>query len=241
MNGRAFLTAQWRRIAMLNYEVERGTLAGFVPRGTELDDWNGRSYVSVVGFLFLDTRVLGVPVPFHRDFEEVNLRFYVRRRAPDGWRRGVVFVREFVPRVAIAAVARALFNENYLAVRMTHSPEAAAPDAQHVSYTWELGGRSSCLRVSAAGPASLPPSGSHEEFIAEHYWGYSVQRDGGTREYEVEHPPWTLAAAQEAALESDVDRVYGATLGPFLRGVPASALLATGSKIRVSRGERIAG
>ena len=97
---------------MLNYAVERSLLGGLVPRGTELDEWQGRVYLSVVGFLFLNTRVLGVPIPFHRHFEEVNLRLYVRRRADAGWRRAVVFIKEIVPRVAIAFTARALYNEN---------------------------------------------------------------------------------------------------------------------------------
>src|SRR5690606_40211851 len=99
---------QWRRLVMLNYDVDPAVLRPLVPHGVELDTWEGRYLVSVVGFQFLDTRLLGVPVPFHRDFDEINLRFYVRRRADDGWRRGVVFVKEIVPRRALAAVARAV-------------------------------------------------------------------------------------------------------------------------------------
>src|SRR5262245_9199655 len=113
-----FLTAEWRYLAMINYEVDPAILHPYIPRGTELDRWQGRTFVSLVGFLFLKTRVLGLWVPFHSDFEEVNLRFYVRRRAPDGWRRGVVFIREVVPRRAIATVARVFYNENYVARRM---------------------------------------------------------------------------------------------------------------------------
>jgi uncharacterized protein YqjF (DUF2071 family) len=86
-----FLTAEWRDLAMLNYEIDAAVLRPFVPAGTELDAWGGRTFVSVVGFRFLGTRVRGVPVPGHRDFEELNLRFYVRRVADDGPRRGVVF------------------------------------------------------------------------------------------------------------------------------------------------------
>jgi hypothetical protein len=236
-----FLTAEWRHVAMLNYEVERSALLGRVPRETELDEWQGRTYLSVVGFLFLDTRVLGVPIPFHRDFEEVNLRFYVRRKAPDGWRRGVVFVKELVPRVAIALVARTLYNENYAAVPMSHelrrSPEGSG--VRSVSYRWRVGGRQHQLSVSVAGePAPLLP-GSHEEFIAEHYWGYSVQRDGGTCEYRVQHPSWRVAPATHAALECDVARVYGEPFGPLLGGKPASAFLADGSEVSVSRGVRL--
>src|SRR5262245_60741200 len=122
---RRFLTAEWRHLVMLNYEIDPAALRARVPAGTELDSWNGKTFVSLVGFRVLRTRVLGVPVLFHRSsigkgisrtswgsFEEVNLRFYVRRRAPEGWRRGVVFVKEIVPKAAVAAVARWVYNEN---------------------------------------------------------------------------------------------------------------------------------
>jgi len=241
MSEAPFLTAEWRHVAMLNYEVGRSALLGRVPRGTELDEWQGRSYLSVVGFLFLDTRVLGVPIPFHRDFEEVNLRFYVRRKAEDGWRRGVVFVKELVPRAAIALVARTLYNENYAAVPMSHELQRS-PDGsgvRSVSYRWRVGGRQHQLSVSVAGePAPLLP-GSHEEFIAEHYWGYSVQRDGGTCEYRVQHPSWRVAPATRAELDCDVARVYGEPFGALLGAQPTSAFLADGSEVSVSRGVRL--
>ena len=110
-----FLTANWRYLAILNYTVDPRLLAPFVPLGTEIDFENGETFLSVVGFLFLDTRLLGLPIPLYRDFEEVNLRFYVRRKSADTWRRGVVFIRELVPRRAIALIARACYGENYLA------------------------------------------------------------------------------------------------------------------------------
>ena len=123
MNERhpVFLSAEWRYLAMLNYEINPAVLAPFVPRGTELDSFGGTTYASMVGFLFLNTRVLGVPVPFHRNFEEVNLRFYVRRFVDGEYRRGVVFVRELVPRRAIAWTANAVYGENYAAVPMAHT------------------------------------------------------------------------------------------------------------------------
>jgi Uncharacterized conserved protein (COG2071) len=111
-----FLTAEWRALAMLNYEVDASLLRHFVPAGTELDCWQGKTLVSLVGFRFLKTRVLGIPIPFHRNFDEVNLRFYVRRAEATEVKRGVVFIREIVPRRAIAAVARAFYNERYLAL-----------------------------------------------------------------------------------------------------------------------------
>ena len=238
----AFLKAEWRHVAILNYEVEPSILAALVPRGTELDEWRGHTYLSLVGFLFLGTRVLGLPIPFHRDFEEVNLRFYVRRKTEEGWRRGVVFVKEMVPRAAIAIVARALYNENYLAVPMDHEIKRAPDDSKRiesVSYGWTFAGRQNRLFVSVALAPSPLITGSHEEFIAEHYWGYSVQRDGGTCEYHVQHPPWRVASATHAELDCDAGRVYGDAFGQVLRNNPTSAFFADGSEVVVSHGIRL--
>jgi len=242
MSGRPFLTAEWRHLAMLNYEVEPSLLAGRVPRGTELDSWQGRHYLSVVGFLFLDTRVLGLAIPFHREFEEVNLRFYVRRPDGAGARRGVVFLKELVPRAAVALVARTLYEEPYAAVPMRHELRRAAPGARvdAVHYLWRAAGRENRLSLSVASDPVPLAEASHEQFIAEHYWGYTALRDGGTREYRVEHPPWRVAAAASAELDCDVERVYGPPFDRVLRGRPASAFLADGSPVSVSRGARLA-
>lgn len=242
MTARPFLTATWRHVAMLNYEVDPALLDGLVPRGTELDAWQGRTYLSVVGFLFLDTRVLGVPIPLHSNFEEVNLRFYVRREAAEGWRRAVVFVKEIVPRPAIAWVARMRYNENYVAHRMDHAIAYAAGEPGRVAvvtYRWHTAGRAHRLSMSVSeSPQSLRP-GSEAEFIAEHYWGYAQQRDGGTVEYQVAHPPWRVAPAVDAALDCDVARVYGEQFVPALSVAPVSAFLAEGSAVTVSKGVRL--
>ena len=228
-------------MAVLNYAIDPARLARFVPAHTELDLWQGRAYVSLVGFLFLDTKVLGLPVPFHRSFEEVNLRFYVRRRAPEGWRRAVVFVREVVPRAAIAFLARTLYNENYVARSMSHSLERDddARGATSVRYRWRHEGRELGLRATAGGGFALPAPGSEEEFVIEHYWGYAVQRDGGTVEYKVEHPPWRVAPVVRTALEGDVGGFYGPPFEEALRGAPVSAFVAEGSAVAVSWGRRI--
>lgn len=235
-----FLTAEWRDLVMLNYEVDPAVLLALLPAGTELDLWQGRALVSVVGFHFRRTRVLGVAIPGHCNFEEVNLRFYVRRRGTEGWRRGVVFVKEIVPRWAIAWVARTLYNENYAALPMRHSIGDRAGDAlRNVSYQWRHDGRWCHLGVVAGGPPGIPPTGSEETFITEHYWGYARQRDGGTLEYQVEHPQWRVSAALEARFECDVAALYGASFAGFLAVPPASAFLADGSPVTVRRGVRL--
>lgn len=229
-----FLTAEWRHLVMLNYEVDPALLASRVPAGTELDAHEGRTFVSIVGFLFLDTRVLGIPIPFHRNFEELNLRFYVRRRGPEGWRRGVVFVKELVPKPAIAWVARTLYNENYVAVPMRHEIRAG-----QIAYEWRQRDRWGRLAASIAGGPSLPACGSVEEFITEHYWGYAAQRRGGTVEYKVEHPQWRVWNAHEAVFDCDAAALYGAEFAAALAGPLASAFVAEGSPIVVRMGRRL--
>ena len=189
--ARPFLTARWRHLAMLNWPVAPEVVEPFVPRGTALDFFQGRTFLSVVGFLFLDARVRGWAIPFHRHFEEVNLRFYVKR----GDRRGVVFVKELVPRAAIAWVARAVYGENYEAVPMSHAVSDVA-----VRYAWRYRGREMSIDLEPAGPFEDLPAGSEAEFIAEHYWGYASRKDGSTVEYRVEHPRWRVATAARASL-----------------------------------------
>jgi uncharacterized protein YqjF (DUF2071 family) len=187
---------------------------------------------------------MGVPIPFHRHFEEVNLRFYVRRKTDEGWRRAVVFVKEIVPRAAVAFLARALYNENYVALPMSHEIAHAAAEPSRVasvSYRWELEGRPNHLSLSVGGVPRPLVAGTEEEFIAEHYWGYSVQRDGGTSEYNVQHAPWRVAVATHAELECDVARLYGRAFVESLRGEPVSAFLADGSEVAVLSSARIGG
>ncbi len=237
-----FLTAAWRHLAMLNYEVDPAILVPLVPAGTELDAWQGRTFVSVVGFMFLDTRLFGMPIPLHRNFEEVNLRFYVRRKAEDGWRRGVVFVKELVPRCAVAWVARTVYSENYEAVPMSHRIElqsGTVPNTRGVSYSRRFRGQPQRASVLVEGECRPAAEGSEEEFITEHYWGYSRQPHGGTLEYRVEHPRWCIWPAKQAEFECDVAGLYGDVFRPFLSVSPASALLADGSPVRVHRGVRI--
>lgn len=235
-DSKIFLTAEWRHLAMLNYEADAAVLAPLVPAGTELDSWEGRTLVSMVGFLFLRTRILGVPIPFHRDFEEVNLRFYVRRKSADGWRRGVVFIREIVPRRAIALVARRMYHEPYVALPMAHRLEMEAQVVQRAEYSWRFGGRRNTLSMITRGLPGPLRAGTEAEFITEHYWGYNAQPDGATMEYQVAHPPWRVQEVAEARLDCEVAGLYGEPFREVLNNKPASAFLAEGSEVTVYRG-----
>jgi hypothetical protein len=238
----AFLTAEWRFLAMLHYAVNPALLAPLTPRGTELDEFEGKTYMSLVGFRFERTRLRGLWIPLHSDFDEVNLRFYVRRTVQGELRRGVVFVREIVPRCAIAKVARVCFHENYVALPMRHKVIEATSEGGRVQaeYGWRHGRNWNMLRAESAGRPALSPLDSRESFFTEHYWGYAAQPDGGTLEYRVEHDRWRLWPAARAAFAGDAAPLYGERLGERLRREPDSALLAEGSAVTVHSGQKIA-
>lgn len=242
MSERPFLTAEWRHLVMLNFEIEPSMLEPYVPIGTELDAYEGRTLISVVGFRFLRTRVLGVPVPFHRNFDEVNLRFYVRRAGPDGWRRAVVFIRELVPRPAIAWLARLVYNENYQAVPMRHAVQmtnALEGEPGTVRYAWRHCGRWQSLAATTSGRPTLPQPGSEAEFITEHYCGYTAQRNGGAKEYRVAHPQWLVWQTAGASLDCGVAELYGPAFVEALGRPPCSAFVAAGSEVSVFAGRRL--
>jgi uncharacterized protein len=228
--AKPFLTAAWRQLLMLNYNVDAALLAPYAPRGVEIDFWQGRTYVSLVGFRFLNTHVTGVAIPFHSNFDEVNLRFYVYR----GGRRGVVFIREIVPRRAIAWVARIIYGENYVCMPMRHLIEPS-----RVEYAWRLGGRWSRIVASELAPAAPLAPGSHEEFIAEHYWGYARRSPHSTTEYQVDHPHWNVRIAGAAWFEGPGAGLYPREFGFLDSRAPDTAFVADGSPVSVSRGRRL--
>ncbi|MGH9510587.1 MAG: YqjF family protein [Terriglobales bacterium] len=232
---RVFLTAEWRALVMLNYEVNPDPLLEYVPPGTELDCWRGKAFVSLVGFQFLRTRVFGIRFPSHSNFDEVNLRFYVRRWEGNENRRGVVFIREIVPRRAIAVIARAFYNEQYVACPMRHAVELNS-SRSHAAYNWKSGTGWNKITLAATGKRLLPEEGSLEKFITEHYWGYSRARGSGCVEYRVEHPQWRIWSATNAAFEGDAAEPYGKDWVEVFTQKPSSAFLAGGSGVSVYRG-----
>jgi uncharacterized protein YqjF (DUF2071 family) len=238
-SGRIFLTAEWRDLVLLNYEVDPDLLRPYIPRGTELDYWNSKAFISLVGFRFVNTKVFGVRIPFHSNFTEVNLRFYVRRHEQGEVRRGVVFIREIVPRRAIAFVARILYNENYIALPMAHELRNGKDGSISASYRWRSGGHWSEMRFESQGNPEPLRNLSEEQFITEHYWGYAAQRDRGCVEYHVVHPSWNVWRAQHAEFIGDAEQLYGAAFAAVLSNKPSSAFLADGSPVTVTRGRRI--
>jgi len=231
---RTFLTAEWKNLLMLNYVVNPATLRAFVPAGTEIDQHQGKTYVSLIGFEFNKTRILGRSVPFHQSFEEVNLRFYVRR----GTRRGVVFIRELVPKLAVTAVARFAYGENYSCVPMSHSIDVG-PNGIMAEFAWGTDDARCSISAQIRKESFFPAEGSLAQFITEHYWGYSV-RAASTVEYQVEHPQWRVREAPTAQFSGDASRYYGEEFTQILSAPPQSAFLAEGSEVTVFNGTQIA-
>ena len=233
---RIFLSAEWRDLLMLNYEVDPANLQKYVPAGTELDSFAGKTYVSLVGFCFCRTKLLGaIPIPFHTQFEEINLRFYVRRSVDSETRRGVVFIAEIVPKRIIALVARWFYRENYVRRPMAHR-FLSNGSKMEVEYSWRSGNRECKVQAQTSGTPSLPSEGSLEQFITEHYWGYSRQSNGSTVEYHVSHVPWKVWTAAHAEFSGNASDLYGEQVSQQLTKTPASAFIADGSPVQVFQG-----
>jgi uncharacterized protein YqjF (DUF2071 family) len=230
----SFLTAEWRRLALANYEIDPKLLQPFLPYRTELDFWNDTCYVSLVGFLFKNTKMLGLKIPFHVDFEEVNLRFYVKYREDGEWKRGVVFVKEIVPKAAITFVANNLYQEHYQTLRMKHHWEEG-DDGMVTRYEWRLDGEWYSFEVKSEAKLISIEAGSEAEFITEHYWGYTKIKPEKTYEYQVTHPKWDQYPVTDYKLSVDYGKVYGEPFGVLNQLKPKSVFLAEGSSITVEQ------
>jgi uncharacterized protein YqjF (DUF2071 family) len=233
MSSPRFLKAQWKNLLMLNYEVDPELLKPYLPAYTVLDLWQGKALVSMVGFLFQETSVLGIKWPGHVDFEEVNLRFYVKHFDGREWKRGAVFISEIVPKSLIVLIANNLYKEHYRALPMRHSITRCCEDHTDFLYEWKL--KSQWNKLGGIVNDTFAPiqPGSPEEFIFEHYWGYNTLSDKLTMEYQVEHISWKVAEVKDSIFEADIAELYGKNFEPYLSVKPYSAFFANGSEISV--------
>lgn len=233
-----FLRAAWRYLIMANYVVDPEVLQPLVPARTELDFFQGQTYASIVGFRFLNTRVMGIPFPFHQNFTEVNLRFYVRRQTEDGqWQRGTVFVSELVPKPAVALLANSLYREQYGYAAMRYDIQHL-PDELRVYYRWKKHRQWHHLYARADGHSQKMEAASIEEFIAEHYWGYNLYSERYTMEYAVEHPRWQYYPVRDFGIKADMAKLYGSEFEPYLQQ-PASVFVLHGSDILIRQGKKL--
>lgn len=230
--SKSFLTAQWNDLAIINYEIEPKILEKYVPIGTEIDLFHDKCYISLIGFMFEDVRVLGFKIPFHINFEEVNLRFYVKRRENGIQKRGVVFIKEIVPKHAITIVANTLYKEHYQTLPMKHL-RTQTNLTKSFEYFWQKNNKWQSIAMTTGKIPTAIAIDSEAEFITEHYFGYTKYNKTKTIEYEVTHPRWQQLEVQEYNVDVDFQAVYGNDFA-FLQNLkPSSAFLAIGSTITI--------
>jgi uncharacterized protein len=227
-----FLTAKWENLIMANYAIDSKILEPFLPKGTELDFFEGKTYVSLVGFMFKNTKIFGIPAIGLGTFEEVNLRFYVTRNEGNITKRGVVFINETIPYKLVALVANWLYKEHYIAIPTKHKWEIY-PENKQISYSWKMKNDWNNITVNASISKDSMKKGSIEEFIFEHYFGYTKVSETETLEYYIQHPSWQINQISSSEINCNFEEMYGAAFGFLGTQKPDSIMLAEGSEIAV--------
>lgn len=227
-----FLTAKWQNLIMANFEIDSSYLLPYLPKGVELDYFNGKAYISLVGFIFKDTRLFKIPIPFFGTFEEVNLRFYVIRKVGNELKRGVVFINETVPNKMVAWVANKLYKEHYTAIPTKHSWEIS-DTAKMIEYQWKVNNNWNKLKVNASLTKEKMKQGSLEEFIFEHYYGYTKVNETKSIEYKIKHPSWEINTVKDYNIQCDFKDFYGDDFKILNSTKPHSVMIAEGSSISV--------
>ncbi len=221
----SFLTAKWENLIMANYVINPEILKPYIPLGTQLDFFEDKCYISLVGFMFKDTKVLGLKLPYHVNFEEVNLRFYIKNKE----KRGVVFIKEIVPKSLITFVANTLYHEHYQTCKMKHEEDN---DKNVYRYNWKNKAKWQTLSVKTKQNTIPLDENSEAEFIAEHYYGYTKYKNK-TFEYEVKHPKWEQKTVIDYNINVDFEANYGSEFKMLNQLTPTSVFLAVGSDISV--------
>ncbi len=228
-----FLSARWENLIMANYEVPPAVLIPYLPHGVELDFHHNKTYVSLVGFMFKKTSLFNIPIPFLGTFEEINLRFYVKRLEGDTIKRGVVFINETVPYKAVAWLANKLYKEQYIAIPTKNTIESTGI-SKHIKYQWKIKNHWNHLAVNAAPEKEEMVAGSIEEFIFEHYYGYTKIDTQVSQEYRVNHPRWQVNKVTDYSIDCDFPAMYGNDFSFLKNQQPASVILAEGSSVTVN-------
>ncbi len=222
---------------MINYELDPGILDPFLPSGTKIDLYNGKCLVSMIGFLFTKTKVKGFSIPFHQTFTEVNLRFYVTRTMADGRvRRGAVFIKEIVPKVTISLVANLFYGEHYQTMPCNHK-WIINDQFIEVRYEWQSKNKNHLFIKASNNPFHFS-DGSLEDFVTEHYWGYTKLKNNKTSEYGVEHPKWLIYPIKAYDIKLNFDELYGDCFSVLNQTNIHSVLLAEGSSVIVRKGSK---
>lgn len=218
---------------MANYEIDPKLLIPYLPKGVKLDYFQGKCYISLVGFLFKNTSLFKIPIPFWGSFEEINLRFYVVREEAGEVKRGVVFINETVPNKIVAFVANKLYKEHYTAIPTKYNWQINKKE-KHITYQWKVNNHWNCLKVKASAINEIMKIDSIEEYIFEHYYGYTKVNDCKTLEYKVIHPKWEINRISEYEIDCDFAQCYGQDFALLNHISPSSVMLAVGSNVEVN-------
>jgi uncharacterized protein YqjF (DUF2071 family) len=227
-----FLSARWENLVMANYEVDPEVLKPYLPHGVELDFYNGKTYVSLVGFMFKQTSLFHIPIPFFGTFEEINLRFYVKRLEGDFMKRGVVFINETVPHKLVAWLANKLYKEHYIAIP-TKNEIDITDRSKKIRYQWKINKEWNHIAVNAAKENEPMLPESIEEFIFEHYYGYTKINNRLSQEYRVNHPRWRVNKVINHSIHCDFKSMYGNDFAFLGNHQPHSVIIAEGSPVTV--------
>ncbi|HKE19548.1 MAG TPA: DUF2071 domain-containing protein [Kofleriaceae bacterium] len=224
----------------MTFAIDPRALRGLVPVGTEIDTFDdGRAPLSMVALRFDDSRVLGLPIPFARSYDQVALRFYVRRwLGGDRWRRGTVPVIEFVPVSALVSAGHVLYGEAYERRPVTsrvRPPDPGTNRGGRAVYRWRTDRSIHRLAVDFSGELHLPAPDSREAFLVERYWGYLARHADLTSEVRVDHPPWRIWSAAEGHLTAEVPQLFGDRFARALASPPVSVVVAEGSRLELHR------
>ena len=227
-----FLSARWENLIMANYAVNPDLLTRYLPNGVEPDVYENKNYVSLVGFMFKKTSLFNIPIPFLGTFEEINLRFYVKRVEGNKIMRGVVFINETVPYKLVAWLANKLYKEHYTAIP-TKSLIVNGESAKNIKYEWKINNKWNHIAVNAAKENEQILPGSVEEFIFEHYYGYTKINSQLSQEYKVNHPRWQVHKVIDYSIHCDFKSMYGNDFSFLSNQQPDSVIIAQGSPVSV--------
>jgi len=230
--GSTFLRANWENLIMANYEIEPSTLAPYLPKGVELDFYNNKTYVSLVGFMFKNTRLFGLPIPFFGSFEEINLRFYVKKIENRKTKKGVVFINETVPFKIVALLANKLYKEHYISIPTKNSIDIT--ENKDIKFEWKINDRWNSLAVKSDTNKYKIEQGTIEEFIFERYFGFTKLSASSTQEYKIHHPKWMTHKILNSQIDCDFRSMYGDSFSILNNQTPESILLAEGSQVSVN-------
>lgn len=227
-----FLKANWENIIMANYEIDPQVLIPFLPKGVDLDLFEGKCYISLVGFMFKNTKLFTFPIPKFGTFEEINLRFYVTRKEGNTTKRGVVFINETIPYPIVAWVANKLYNEHYTVVPTKHEI-ITGKSSKKVKFEWLLNKKWNSISVMSSSISEKMTQNSLESFIYEHYYGYTKTSKNKTEEYKLQHPSWKISEVLAYQIECDFEAMYGKSFSVLNQTDPETVFIADGSAVGI--------